>query len=380
MRANAHACFSGDYIMPKDSMNYTCPNCGGPLKFDPAQQKLACEYCGSSFTQEEVAAYFSKKEEEAAGAEPVSFTAEESGYTEEEAAHMRAYSCQSCGARLYTDENTAVTLCPYCGKPTIIPSQFKAKKPAEVLPFQITKDQAVKALSDFYKGKPFLPKLFSSENQIEKIQGVYVPFWLYDATMHIDGQYAGERVRQFRSGDDIITETSHYRLVRRGSMDFSRVPADGSSSFPNDYMDALEPFDYSKLQPFSSSYMAGYLADSYDQSAEENQNRVDERMRSTITSKTYATTAGYSSVMPVSVQVRRLKGRVSYVFMPVWMLSTVYQDKSYLFAVNGQSGKTVGSLPVDKGIFLRQTILLGAILFAAIAAAAYFIMMSGVEG
>lgn len=355
--------------MPNDTVNYTCPHCGGPLYFDPESQKLACGHCGSTYTQEEVRKYFAEKEQEAAKAEPYSLTGEE--YTEEEARNLQAYSCPSCGARIYTDKNTAVTICPYCGSPSVIESQFAAKKPDYVLPFQLSRDQAVQSLKEYCRKKPFLPKAFLDESRLEKIQGVYVPFWLFSATMDADASYEGIRERTYMRGDDQITEIRHYRLTRSGTEDFQNVPVDASARMPDEYMDALEPFDTGRMQAFHASYMVGYMADSYDTGSEESARRADERMTSSILSDLYATTAGFQSVTPLAQRCRRTRASAAYTFYPVWMLTASYRGKSYLFAVNGQSGKVVGKLPADNGKFVLSIFAWHWILFAILALIAY---------
>lgn len=355
--------------MPDQTANYQCPNCGGPLKFDPALQKLHCEYCDSSFTPLEVENFFKEKEEAAANA--VGFE-EEEGSWGEEADGMRAYSCPSCGAQLIADANTAVTACPYCGNPTVIPAQFKAKKPQYVLPFQITKEQAVQKLKEYYGGKPFLPHEFTNQNHLEEVKGVYVPYWLYDASFKADVICTAERTRQYRMGDDVITETAHYRLIRRGTVQYQRVPADASSKMPDDYMEALEPYSYGKLTDFTSVYMAGYMADSYDVSADEAEKHADARMANTALTSIMSTTVGYSSVLPVRRDIYRSEGKAVYAFLPVWLLSTKYKGQNYLFAVNGDTGKIVGDLPADSGKFMSSTAIMTVVLFIIMAAVLYF--------
>ncbi len=359
--------------MAQSLANYQCPNCGGPLKFDPASQKLSCEYCGSSFTESEVQAFFHQKEETAAQA-GLNYESESDEWTQNDSS-MRSYNCPSCGAVILADENTAVTTCPYCNNPTVIAAQFVAKKPKYVLPFEITKQQAIDALDAFYKDKPFLPPQFRDRNHIEEIKGVYVPFWLYDAIVEADAHYQCQSVQQFHRGDDIITETSHFQVVRKGTLEFNHVPSDASTQMPDEYMDAIEPFQYEKLREFSSSYMAGYMADSYDVSATENQARVDERMRNTAVAKLRETVLGYSSVVPLREDIYRIQGKAEYAFLPVWMLSTKFKDKNYLFAVNGQTGKVIGDLPADNGKLVQSTIKFTLLIFIILAVVSYFVMV-----
>ena len=134
---------------------------------------------------------------------------------------------------------------------------------------------------------------------------------------------------------------------------------------PDEYMDAIEPFDYQELKPFSLSYLPGFLADKYDVTAEECMPRVDERCRSTAVDAMRSTVVGYESCIPLREDVQVRHGDVQYALLPVWLLSTRWHGKNYLFAVNGQTGKTVGDLPMDKtkywGIFAAVTAVAGAI-------------------
>ena len=354
--------------------NYKCPNCGGPLRFDPATQKLKCEYCDSLFTQEEVDQFY-RKDEEAAAAEGTDqkWETDTGEWSEEEAAHMRAYSCPSCGASLIADENTAVTVCPYCNNPTVVAGQFATKKPQFVLPFKLDKDKAVEILNNFYKGKPLLPKAFTSQNHIQEIKGVYVPFWLYNGVMDCHMTFNAQNVRQFSHGDEIITETDHYQLVRNGTVTFSGVPADASSKMPDEYMDAIEPFDYSQLKDFDTMYLAGYMADSYDVDAEQDRERGEARMKASAVKSITATVTGFSAVSPISTQITKLDGAAAYAFLPVWLLSTQWNGETYLFAVNGQSGKIAGDLPSDKGLAIAWFLRITFAMFVVVSIVLYFI-------
>ncbi|MCH4208362.1 MAG: hypothetical protein LKF50_08690 [Solobacterium sp.] len=347
--------------MPSQVTDYKCPNCGGPLHFDATAQQLTCDYCKSNFTVQEVEQFYQKKNEEAA-ATPNQFTQEEMGWTDEEASHLRAYSCPSCGAQIICDDTTAATSCPYCGNPTIVPGQLAgALKPQYIIPFKLKKEAAIEKLKGFYQGKTLLPNAFKEENHIEEIKGVYVPFWLYDGTIDADLAFEGTRTRVHTEGDDEVTETSHYRIVRKGQVSFEKVPADASQKMSDQYMDALEPFDWAKLEPFKMSYLPGYLADRYDISDKEDEARTDERMKNSTVAALSATVMGYDSAVPVRQYLRRIDGQASYALLPVWVLSTKYDGKQYLFTMNGQTGKMVGSLPMDRKKFWMYFFIIMAI-------------------
>lgn len=337
--------------------NFQCPACTGPLRFDGALGKLVCDYCSSSFTVQEIEALYAGKLDaaEAAGVAAQAAAAPEDEATGwgEEAEHLKVYSCPSCGAQLFCEETTAASSCPYCGNPTVVPGQFHGTlKPDYVLPFKLDKEAAVAALKNYYRGKKLLPKAFSDKNHIEEIKGVYVPFWLFDGTVRADIRYKATRVRSYTRGQYRITETEHFDVRRAGTVAFERIPADGSTKMPDAHMDAIEPFDYRELKPFSTAYLPGFLADIYDVPAKEAAVRAVRRACNTAAAEFGATAVGYTTCSPVGQTVNMPNYRARYALLPVWMLSTQWNGKNFLFAMNGQTGKLVGDLPVSAGRWL----------------------------
>lgn len=362
--------------------NYKCPACDGALQFDSASGKLKCEYCDSSFTVEEVEALYAEKTkkaeesfeqeketndtEEAVNEETFENDWDTSNLTDdwgEDTASMKSYSCPSCGAELICDSTTAATSCPYCGNPSIVPGQFGgALKPDLVIPFKLDKEAAKEALKKHYN-KFLLPKAFKKNNHIEEIKGIYVPFWLYDAEAEADCTFHATTSSSHRSGDYRITTTRHYTVQRSGSLAFEAVPADGSKKMPDDYMDSIEPYDYSEMKPFSTAYLPGYLADRYDVSAEDNASRADERCKGSTIDFLRNDVTGYSGVSLTGSSFRMKRGRVRYALLPVWTLVTKWKNKDYLFMMNGQTGKLVGDLPVDKKRFWLLFFIITAAIF-----------------
>lgn len=343
--------------------NYQCPSCMGPLHFQSDTGMLKCDYCDSTFSMAEIEAMYAEQNAEAEAAGPASAPEwtdspswNVSGVGDSwgaDAANMRAYNCPSCGAELICDSTTAATSCPYCGNPSIIPSQFSGVlKPDYVIPFRLDKDEAVSRLSRYYRGKLFLPSKFSAHNHIQEIKGVYVPFWLFDSSADARAAYNATRSHTHTEGDYRVTTIEHYDVQRAVTATFEQVPADGSSKMPNDYMDSIEPFDYSELQPFTMACMPGYLADKFDVPAEECTERINNRCRASVQEILNSSIAGYDSCSPRQVDIRMQKPKVKYALLPVWLLSTQWHDKNYLFAMNGQTGKFVGDLPVSKGKYL----------------------------
>ena len=361
--------------MPSMITNYKCPACTGPLHFVGSSGKLECDYCGSIYDVKEIEALQAKDEAKAEAAfqkeEAKAEAAAQSGDAWDTSslggdwgaagAGMKAYNCPSCGAELICDSTTAATSCPYCGNPTIVPGQFAGTlKPDFILPFKLDKNAAVAALKRHYEGKRLLPKSFTDQNHIEEIKGVYVPFWLFDGTADASASFEATRSFTRREGKYQVTTTEHFDIFRAGTMDFQKVPVDASSHMPDGHMDSIEPYDYSDLKPFSTAYLPGFLADKYDVRAEDCASRADQRCETTAVNTLASTVQGYEMVLPRQQNVRLRRGKVYYALMPVWMLNTKWNGQNFLFAMNGQTGKLVGDLPVDKGRFWT--------LFASVAA------------
>lgn len=360
--------------------NYQCPACTGPLHFDGKTGKLKCDYCGSTFTVQEIEKLFAEKNDAAVNAGKAA-----DGWGAD-AAKMRAYNCTSCGAELICDETTAATQCPYCGNNTIIPGQFAGTlKPDYVIPFQYDKKEAVNALKGYYKGKTLLPGSFSNSNHLEEIKGVYVPFWLYSGHIDASGLYEARQDEVFRRGEYEITRSRHYEVLREGTISFSRVPVDASTRMPDDLMDSIEPFDYRAITEFSLAYMPGYLANKYDVSSQECGRRAAERSRNSAADALLGTVTGYTSVSTRRHREMIHNEKTEYAVFPVWLLSTKWQGQNFLFAMNGQTGRMIGNLPVSRAkqtiwfllVFLLSFLLFGSFLLTGedVSAASYLIAL-----
>ena len=222
--------------MAAHTVSYKCPSCGAPIGYIPSTDVIKCEYCDTVFKIETLDDIYDKEQAQAAknrAAKEATWHTEDAGskWSEEELAHMKAFTCSSCGAEIVCDENTMATECCYCGNPTMLPSRFTGMlKPDYVIPFKKTKEEAVAALGEFYKGKKLLPDKFTANNRVQAIQGMYVPFWLFNSDISASGVYKGENDMVVTTPNEIITTTSVYRCERNGTMRFERIPVDGSKT------------------------------------------------------------------------------------------------------------------------------------------------------
>ena len=340
--------------MADSSVSYKCPNCGAPLSFLPGKKTVTCEYCGTEFEISAIEELFRDKQEtaaRAAEAQEAKWATDEAGseWTSDEAKTLHAFTCSSCGAELVCDENTMATECVYCGNPTMIPKRFDGMlKPDYVIPFKKTKADAVAALKEFYKGHMLLPSNFTANNRVEAIQPMYVPFWLFDSKITAQAEFRAEKHHVITTPKEIITEVSVYNCRRKGVMSFERIPVDGSKKMDDSYMESIEPFNYGDLVEFSAAYLTGYLADKYDVTAETSSARADRRVENSAIEVLQSSLEDFDAVQVENAAVIKDVGKVSYAMVPVWILTTRYNDRPYTFMMNGQTGKVVGSLPYDK--------------------------------
>ena len=357
-----------------DINEYKCPSCGGAIEFDSHSQKMKCPYCDTEFDLETLKKYDEQLSKEAEQKDDISDWQTDPGkqWQEGETDGMNVYTCKSCGGEIVSDENTGATSCPYCGNPVILTERFRgALRPDMVIPFKLDKKAAKEAYYKHIKGRPLLPKVFRRENHIDEIKGIYVPFWLFDADVAADARYKATKVRTWSDSDYDYTETSYYSVDRSGNMSFVSVPVDGSSRMPDDLMESIEPYKVADAVEFQTAYLSGYLAEKYDVDAQQSTDRARERMKESAQDVLRDTVKGYASVIPENTNVRISGGDAKYALYPVWILNTTWRGKKYIFAMNGQTGRMTGDLPVDNGAYTRW--LLG--LTAVFSIAAYLVAL-----
>lgn len=323
------------------TVSIKCPNCGGGLQFDPAAQNYECEYCLSRFTQQELERIAPEVKEEAAP--------KDDAHWEDEKQAM-VYTCPSCGAEIVTDDTTAASFCFYCHNPVILQGRLEGKfRPDHVLPFAIDKEKATEIFLGWLKKKRFVPSDFYGPEQIEKMTGVYFPYWLYSC--QVDGKLDGEgvRLRIWQAGDIQYTETQKYDVSRRGTMDIDHVPRNALKKADKKLVEGVMPFDTGAMKPFSMGFLSGFFAEKRDMEREQFQADVESEVKGFAADSLKSSIGSYNSVN-IRNQEARIRGpKWEYALLPVWTL-TYREAKTgeiYYFACNGQSGKVCGKLPVD---------------------------------
>lgn len=350
-------------------LQYKCPNCGGSIQFDSASQRMKCPYCDSEF---EVAGLQKMDEVLNKNQAPDNIqweNTEKDEWVTTEDENISVFVCNSCGGEIIGDANTAATACPYCGNNVVMSGRLSGVlKPDYVIPFKLDKKAAIEQLKAYVSKRIFAPSTFKSENRLKEIKGLYVPFWLFDSDIDAAVQFGATRVRTWSDSKYRYTETSYYDVFREGEMAFENIPVDGSSKMPDDLMESIEPFDFSQAVDFQTAYLSGYLADKYDVSMGDSIGRANTRVVTSAQDTLKSTVSGYATVDVKSSSVNQKSGKSKYAFYPVWLLNTVYNGETFTFAMNGQTGKFTGNLPVSKAkltaLFCGCSVGLSAAIFA----------------
>lgn len=373
-------------------ITFKCPGCGAAMEFDSQTQMLSCSRCGQKINVQDYERMYVDPQQGAYGGGNVNaqqgaysggnvnaqqgaygggnINAQQGAYSgeninpQQDAGSMKIYHCQSCGAELIADQFTSATFCSFCGNPTLVQDRLQGEfKPQAIIPFKINRDAAKEEYKKWAKKGLLTPGGFSMNSTIEKISGIYVPFWLYDYNARTNMKAAATRVRTERHGNKEYTYTDHYELYRDVAAQFEKIPVDASEKMPDDTMDKLEPFNYGELVPFSMPYLSGYLSERFNYTKEQMEERAHKRANTYITDIARETANGYSTVSILYNDINMKNTNCEYSLLPVWILNYRYMGKDYLFALNGQTGKVVADRPISKAKLCVSAVLIFCISF-----------------
>lgn len=334
-----------------------CPSCSGNLTFDADLQKLTCAYCGSSFLPEELSDDIVSNQltsETSYDDSPASSTLDETTVVESDADidyhvdDMQELVCNSCGAVLLTDKNTSATFCTFCGSPALAVNKLtKDFKPKYIIPFKYGREKAIESFFKWCKGGRMTPFGFVSDKNIEKLTGLYVPYWLFGAKATMDRTVDAHTVKRTTSGEYQTTTTSYYELERKGNFRWKNIPLDGETRIDDDLMEAIEPFDFHEMIDYDYKYLPGFYADAYDLDAKALEPRAIKRVHSYLESEFAGSVSKYNYKKVTSTNDSISEVVADYALLPVWFMSYQYLGKTYNFAMNGQTGEIAGIPPVS---------------------------------
>lgn len=332
---------------------YNCPNCGAELKFNPNKNKLCCEFCESEFSAEEI----ENKHGEDTGYE-------KQKKSEEYCNIMNEFCCPNCGAEILSDDDTAADICVYCQSPVVHKGKLSGQMmPDKIIPFRYGKKEAESRFRKFASAKWFVPSSFKSKKHADLIRGVYYPFWVTDADTYSELSANCTRIRVWRSGNTEFTETSRYNVVRGGSIHFEDIVTSAYSKSDKEMLEGVLPYPSSSLIPFSMAYLSGFKANKRDIERDAVSDEVKSRMKDYADTLLSATISGYTGVTKRSLGVNVHSAHWEYSLMPIWILNYVTPKKTYKYAMNGDTGKIYGELPVSP----KKVLIACAAVFAVVA-------------
>lgn len=332
-------------------IQYKCPNCGSDMAFDSESGALACDSCGNKETIQSIPSQYVVENDNAENTSSYNNSGQEQFFQEGE---VQEYHCNNCGAEIITDSETTATTCSFCGAGTVLGDRLTgALAPVKVIPFTISKEQAQTAFKAWCRKGLLTPKGFMTADRIKSIAGMYVPFWLYDLDSDGEVNATCTKVRTYTRGDYIYTETSYFDVYRKVDLSFLKIPTDASTKMNDKLMDKLEPYHYDNLKDFSTPYLAGYIAEKYNQTDSELFPRVKERAERYVDTYIRSTIQGYSTTSYTNKRVNIRSTKADYTLLPVWMVCYDYNQSEHIFAMNGQTGKIVGTPPLSASRMIK---------------------------
>lgn len=324
-----------------------CLGCGASVKYNPKLKKFICDYCHSEWTLDDI-----KKNKEKIN--KTDKLTKEFNLMED----MEGYQCKNCGAEIISLDNISSTTCLYCKSSAIIKNRLTGiYKPDSIIPFKYTKEDAIDAFKNLCKGRPLIPSAFKNVNNIQDMEGLYVPFWLYDCSNDAYLRCSCTKVTSWMDSRYVYTKTDTFDVERGGNLTFKSVPNDAATRFDDKIMNCIEPFNYEEFVKFEPEYLAGFLSEKYDVPSDIAYKNASERIKED--SKNYLRNdmKGYTTIVNKENNNNLTINETKYVFLPVYVLNFKYNNKIYHFAMNGQTKKMVGEIPVDNKKLILLIIL-----------------------
>lgn len=323
--------------------SYKCPSCGAGIHYKPAYKKFKCDFCLSEYDEVEL----SNQRENIDETHAHEHTHEHR--VDEDMGVLNSYHCKSCGAEVVTDETTTATFCYYCHNPVIISNRLKGEfLPNKIIPFKIDNKKAKETFLNWVGRKKFVPDDFTSQSQLEKITGIYLPYWWVDYKADVDYVGEGRSIRVWRAGGREYTETKQYEIVRKGEIDINNVTELAFTKINKDLLNGIGPYDESEAIPFSKPYLSGFFAEQYDIGREKIEPTIEEQVNRYYKYLINESIQGYNNVKNIRNLIDLDVKSWNYTLLPAWILTYSYNGKTYVFAVNGQNGRSYGELPLSR--------------------------------
>jgi len=329
---------------------WPCAQCGADLRFAPGQAELRCENCGHvqaipAATDRKRARSFTEHDVATGLRDDLPTTASED---------VRTTHCPSCGAVVEFQGASHATECPFCATPVVVDTGTQRLiKPQGVVPFQLTETQARGALILWMGSLWFAPNtLLEYARKGRAMNGVYVPFWTFDAATSSD--YRGQRgdnytetrtvTRNGKQETESVTRTRWTNVSGHVARDFDDVMVMASGTLPQKLSDDLTPWDLAQMEPYTPDFLAGFQAEGYTVNLADGHATGRDKMASVIANDIRRDIGGDSQRID-NVDTDWRDETFKHVLLPIWMAAYKYSNKSYRFMVNGQTGEVQGERP-----------------------------------
>lgn len=337
--------------MPKTAQEehrFPCDQCGADFRFDPKAGQLICDFCGNTSDVVESGPW-------KGGIKELDFQAAMNNLLPlQEIEETRVSNCPNCAAQVEFDPNVHAAECPFCATPVVTDTgSHRHIKPKGLLPFSLSEATAHEAMNNWLGGLWFAPNgLQAYARKGRKMNGVYVPYWTYDADTK--SRYSGERGTIYYETRTVVRdgETKQERVQKirwspvsgRVARFFDDVLVLASKALPKKYTDALEPWDLTELEPYSPEFLAGFMAEGYQVDLDDGFNEARTIMDRQIRRDVKFDIGGDRQ------RIHGLDTAVSdvtfkHILLPVWMAAYKYRNTTYRFVVNGRTGRVQGERP-----------------------------------
>ncbi len=320
-----------------------CKNCGGTLVFNPEKNRMFCKMCGAFFNVSDI----DIKDREILEKQKAVSAQKIYGSNDSDLMDCNIYTCNHCGGEIVVNDTEVSTYCIYCGNPAVVFSRVaKHRRPEFILPFSVSKQNAIDIMRARLSDAFFVPKEIK-EFKPDAVRGIYIPYWIVNASHHNAAFLVGE----VQEG-----KYSHTRYFERaGECDFKNLTVDASKTLSDFITEKLEPFDLTALKPFDENYLAGFYSDMNDLSEQEIVNSANRRCDDMFRSEVIRDVPASSVRVIDSAPYTQLNEDKVYVMLPAWFITIEYNGSPLTILINGDNGKLVGTFPFDKKKFITLT-------------------------
>ena len=353
---------------PVQEHRFPCDNCGADFRFDPVASRLVCDHCGNTQDMAQATPWEGTIRE-------LDFQSALTGQLDDaEIEETQVVTCHNCSAQFEFDANTHAAECPFCATPVVTDTgPHRHIKPKAVLPFALEERAARTAMTEWLGRLWFAPSgLQEYARKGRKMQGIYVPYWTFDADTK--SSYRGERGTVYyetktvtRNGKQERVRVSKVRwrgVSGRVARFFDDVLVLASKTLPKRYTDALEPWDLSALEPYSPEFLAGFRAEGYQVELEDGFKEARAHMDRVIARDVRFDIGGdRQRIHSVNTSVKDVTFK--HILLPVWLAAYKYNGKTYRFVVNGRTGRVQGERPWS-AIKIAIAVVIGILIAAGV--------------